>query len=185
MAKAILALIFVFALLMAGCAGVPQEKYDALNSACTEGKAALQQNLDAQKARANSAEEKLSECTGARELQENMLRSKEAQIETLNANSDLLAEAKVKTDGIAQLDLLISYYNDAYGPGKIINNARLNRIETQVNLIGDDALPSKWQAVRDCYSIENCNSAKEAFSSYVNLKIAGLEKEAVKIIAGS
>jgi len=183
-----IALIAVVSLaLLFGCAGssVPQEKYDALAASCSKAKNESAASLSSQIAKTNDANSQLSSCTAQRQSLEAAQSVMERQNSELQAQADVLAAARVKTDMMGQYALAQQYYLDAYGPDKIINSARLRRIEAQVALLGDAGLSTAWYNVRDCQTITECGTAKAKFLPYISNRTNELAVEVAAIVGAN
>ncbi len=183
--KTLLVLASALLLLLSGCIGVPQEKYDALKTQCDQEKQGLQTIVDAQRARADGAEEKLSDCSTGKDADRLALKASEERVASLEKDLKVLEAAKKKAETAQQYRLALEYYNDAFGPGKVPNNYRLTRIETQVASLSDAALSLAWKSVRNCESSSECDSAKKDFTSKINAKVNSLALEIADIIGGA
>lgn len=168
--------------LLFGCTGVPQEKYDSLKSQCDSEKIDLNARLLSGDSRANELAAKISECNSQKQSMDAAIRAKDAEMALLRNDSGILASARAKAGRIAQYNLVTAYYLDAYGPGKIPNSVRLNRIDAQAASLNDAALYASWKAVRNCSGIVDCENAKSAFTKAIDSRISGIESEIADIV---
>ena len=171
--------------LLFGCAGsgVPQEKYDALSASCSKEKADAASSLSAEVAKAISANARFSTCAGEKQSLESLLAVREQENEALRAEAAVLAGARVKTDMIAQYDLALQYYLEAYGPGKVPNTARLRIIDGQLAVVNDQVLSSLINGVKNCQGITGCNNAKATVQPYIEKQQQKLAVEAAAVLA--
>ena len=100
----------------------------------------------------------------------------------LKAKADVLDAARAKTDRLAQYNLTLQYYLDAFGPGKVPNTARLMRIDTQLAVVNDMVLSSLINSVKNCQGITDCDKAKAAVLSYIEKQDQKLALEAAAIV---
>ena len=100
----------------------------------------------------------------------------------LRTEAGALAQARQKAEEIAAYELALQYYNDAFGPGKVLNTYRLNRIDTQVRSLPDAQLLVLWNAVRNCGGLTDCDNAKAAFTSAIQGKKNALALQIVEIV---
>jgi hypothetical protein len=172
------------ALLLSGCAlgVVPQKDYDELKQSCLDERLSLNSDLSTEKERALDASQRLSDCASANDMLEGKIALKDAEIMKLNEGNAVLAQAIQMAGEIAALDLLLQYYNDAFGPGGIANTYRLGRIDAQVKLLPSPSLASAWASVRSCSSSSQCDSSKAAFVNAVRARQAKLSEEIVGLI---
>ncbi len=181
--KTALAFALVAALvLLFGCIGVPQEKYDALKASCDSDKAALSSSLEKEQSQNALLGKNLDKCNAERAADGQMISDRDSQIASLNADEAVLLAARAKADKIGQYQLALTYYNDAFGPGKIANTVRLNRIEAQVSSLSDPALYTIWKSVRNCQGITDCESARSKFTSAINSTISSLALQIVDVV---
>ena len=169
-------------LLLSGCTGVSQEKYDTLKSQCDSDKTDLNARLSSQDSRVNELTSKISECNSQKQKMDAAIRAKDAQMALLRNDSEILASARAKAGRIAQYDLVTAYYLDAYGPGKIPNSVRLNRIDAQAASLNDNQLYASWTAVRNCGGITDCGSSKAAFIKTIDSRISAIALEIAEIV---
>ena len=181
---AILSLLIAALALLFGCTQtVPQEKYDSLAAACAQQNATLQAGLSNAQAALAGAQGSLSDCVAGKQAQDQLIADKDNEIALLHLDSDVLAHARQKTTAIEDYNNLTSYYNDAYGPGKIINTAKLNRIDAQVRMLNDSSLSSSWADLRGCQTSYSCDVAKTAFVATIKSNIALLDAQVAAIVA--
>ncbi len=169
-------------ILLFGCTGVSQEKYDALKSQCEQEKKTLSDSVATQKARAESADAKLGVCNNQRAADALVLESNQEENGRLKVDSLTLSQAREKTGKIAQYNQALAYYNDAFGPGKIPNSVKLNRLETQLNLLSDKELYAAWKLVKNCDSSTDCSRDKTNFTGTADAGISALAAEVVGIV---
>jgi len=182
----ILIVLFASSVLLAGCAGsVPQKEYDQLKISCADEKQSLQSELDSANGKAASASQKYSECISAKQAAETRLGTKDVENAKLRGENGLLVQARQKAEEIAAYDLALQYYNDGFGPGKVLNTYRLNRIDTQVRSLSDAQLLVLWNAVRNCNGITDCDNAKAKFTSEIQGKKNALALEIAEIVKGT
>jgi hypothetical protein len=175
---AVLALLLLF-----GCAGgVPQGKYDELKASCDSDKAFAAQELASEKSKGSDCRTQLADCNNAKKAVENVLAAKNAECAPLVNAAGLLRDARIKTAAIEKYRNATSLYDDTYGPGKIANTAKLNRIESHVLSLNDPPLYARWRAVRTCGSISECDNAKSQFLSSINQTISGIALEVADIV---
>lgn len=168
--------------LLSGCTGVSQEKYDGLKSQCDSEKADLNAQLSSRDSRVIELTGKISECNSQKQTMDAIIRTKDLEVASLKNDSGILASARAKAGRIAQYELLAAYYNDAYGPGKIANSVRLNRIDAQAAKLNDAPLYASWTAVRNCGGITDCGSAKDNFTKAIDSRISSLAFEIADIV---
>ena len=183
--KYILLLIAALALLF-GCpgnTGVAQEKYDALAAQCAQQNTTMQGEIAAAKSALAGTQGTLSDCVAGKQALDQLIGEKDNEIALLRIDSDALARARQKTAIIGAYGNLTSYYNDAYGPGKIPNTAKLNRIGAQAALLDDSALLSLWGNLRDCQTSSACDAAKTAFVAKINANVALLDAQVAAMVA--
>ena len=161
---------------------VPKEKYDELANGCAQDKADAGKLLDAEKAASRFAAEELRSCEDGKKGTESLLDAKNAEIAELRKDSDALALAREKADLHEQQKLLLEYYMDAFGPGTVLNNPRLQKIEGQLALIGDAGLTGLWLEVRECQTLLGCQNAKEKFTGAINTRMSLYANETVEIV---
>jgi hypothetical protein len=183
--RAIIALIAAFALLYGCTASVPQEKYDALAATCQKASDDAAIALNSEVAKSSSASSQLSACSAEKRSLESLLAVKERENDLLKADAAVLDAARVKTNLMAQYDLAMEYYLDAFGPGKVPNNARMNKIDAQVASLSDSGLAAAWLAVKNCQSVSECDNAKAAIIPYVEAQKEKLAIEAASIVSAN
>ena len=170
--------------LLFGCAGngVAQEKYDALSASCSKernGSAAL---LSDEMAKTASANARASSCAGERQSLEALLSVRDSENAALKVKAAVLDAAREKTGRIAQYGLALQYYQDAFGPGKVPNTARLKKIDAQLAVVNDAALTGLVSGVRNCQGITDCEHAKAMVQPYVEKQQQRLALEASAIV---
>ncbi|VVC01899.1 Uncharacterised protein [uncultured archaeon] len=191
--KHILLLIAAFALLFAlfGCpqqqaAGVPQEQYDALAAQCTKDKAQLQSQLDGAKQALEREQAKVDECVAQKQALDSTIEAKDGEIALLRIDSGILADAREVTSVITEYNKTLEYYYDGYGPGKILNSAKISRIQSQVTLLNSTNLTKAWNALNGCTTVPCTPSffqdAKAAFVAEMNYSIVRLNADTVAIV---
>ncbi|HIH19079.1 TPA: hypothetical protein HA225_03805 [Candidatus Micrarchaeota archaeon] len=153
--------------LLLGCTGVSQGEYDALKETCNEEKGKLSAQLELKEARIGELTSDVARCNVQKQSLDAEISAMNSQISVLKNDSNILKQARAESDRMRQFDLALSYYNDAYGEGKIPNNLRLNRIETQVQSLSDPPLYASWKAVRGCGGIVECENAKANFTGTI------------------
>ncbi len=168
--------------LLFGCIGVSQEKYDGPKAQCDSEKADLSAQLSSKDSRVIELTGKISECNSQKQTMDAVIRTKDMEIAVLKNDSKVLASARAKAGRIAQYKLLITYYNEAYGPGKIANSVRLNRIDAQAASLNDTPLYASWKALRNCDGILNCDSSNAAFTKAIDSRINSLAFEIADIV---
>jgi hypothetical protein len=173
--------------LLFGCtgSGVPQEKYDALAAWCDKAKTEAAGALAEEKGRTDLAEARLATCNSNSMSLEQLLAAKEQENGLLAADAAVLAKAKEKTDLIGQYNLAEEYYLDAFGPGKLPNTARMNKIDAQVALLGDSGLAAAWNGVKNCQGITGCDTAKAKMVPYIGNQTQRLALEAAAIVGAA
>ncbi|MCX6770565.1 MAG: hypothetical protein NTX79_00770 [Candidatus Micrarchaeota archaeon] len=183
--RVLIALIACVVLLF-GCIGsVPQEKYDALSASCDKAKADTASSLAAEAGRASAANARLSACTEEKQSLSALLAEREQENAALRADEAVLEKAIVKTDRIAQYNLTLQYYLDAFGPGALPNTARIRKIDAQLAVMNDMTLSSLIGSVKDCQSITGCNNAKATVQPYIEKQEQALASEAAAIIGAN
>jgi hypothetical protein len=180
--KAVLALIASFILLYGCTSGVPQEKYDELASSCQKASDDAALALNSEIAKTSSAKEQLSSCTIGKQSLQSLLSVKEQENDILKQKVLVLDAARAKTDLMAQYDLVAEYYLDAFGPGKVPNNARMKKIDDQVASLGDSGLYDAWVAIKNCQSVSECDLSKAAIIPYIEAQKEKLAIEAASIV---
>ena len=170
--------------LLFGCAGsgVPQEKYDALAASCDMAKNEAASALSAQIAKTSAANSQLSSCTAQKQSLEGEQAVMEQQNSALQAQADVLAKAREKMDWAGQYNLAAAYYLDAFGPGKLPNTARMNKIDVQVALLNDAGLAAVWNGVKNCQGITGCANAKAKVIPYIGNQTQKLALDAAAIV---
>lgn len=161
---------------------VPSEQLDAARTQCEKDKTALSASITEAVSKTSQVQVQLTECTGARsalQAQNTELRNENEQ---LKQQAAVLADARKKAETVAGYQLLLTYYNDAFGVGKVPSNAKLLKIDKQASALNDAAAVSSWNAVKNCQTQSECDNAKAAFVSYVNGKIASVSMEVVSIV---
>lgn len=167
-------------MLLSGCIGVPQEKYDSLKSSCDAQQADAAVALAAEKAKTAQVNSKLSDCTAAKQALESLLASGSAECNALKNDSVVLAAIREKTALIAKYESAVQYYNDCYGPGQIPNTYKYNRMDVHL-LSFDRNLYSLWGGVKGCDGVVACDAAKLKFLSSINASISSLSLQAVQL----
>ena len=183
--RSIIALVAIVSLaLLFGCAGngVPQEKYDALSASCSKAKNDSAALLSAEIAKASSANGQLATCTDEKQSLETLLTVREQENDALRTEEAVLASARVKTDRIAEYNVTLQYYLDAFGPGKVPNTARLKKIDAQLAVVNDPMLSSLIGSVRSCQGITDCDNAKAIVQPYILKQQQALALEAAAIV---
>jgi hypothetical protein len=181
MARNILALAAIIILLF-GCTGVPQEKYDAMLASCDKDKAELSASVEKEQVKSSELQGRLGNCQAGSDADKLVIRTQESQIAALKTDSEILLTAKEKAGRIGQLKLLRTYYDDAFGPGKIPNAYKLNRIGNQANSLSDIELYATWKSVRNCQSSTGCDTAKADFVKAIDSGITAVAFEIVDIV---
>jgi len=173
--------------LLFGCVGdsVPQEKYDALSASCDKAKTDAASALADQKNRADLAEARLATCNSNSMSLEQLLTAKEQENDLLSVDAAVLANAREKTGMILQYNLAEEYYLDAFGPGKLPNTARMNKIDAQVALLNDSGLAAVWNGVKNCQGITGCDTAKAKVAPYISNQTQRLSLEAAAIVGAA
>ena len=161
---------------------VPASKYAALESACTSEKASLLTQLAEAKSQSSTLGYANSECTKAKSSLELLLAQEREKNAVLSGEHDVLANARKITANITQYGLLKEYYLDALGPGKVPSQAKLRKITSQAEAIGDAGAISRWNAVLSCTATIECSNAKLNFTSYIDAQVAALSAQAVAAI---
>ena len=184
MSKMFAIIALVSLVLLFGCTSnsVPQEKYDALSASCSKAKEDTSALLSSEVARTSAANSRLSSCAGEKQSLETLLTVREQENEALRAEEKVLSDARAKVDMIGQYNLTLQYYMEAFGPGKVPNMARLNKIDGQLAVVKDPALSAKIGSVRNCQSITDCDNAKAAVQPYVEKQEQRLASEAAAIV---
>jgi hypothetical protein len=170
------------ALLLFGCIGVPQQQYDALKSSCDSDKAGITSALNASEARIGDLTQQKSDCEQNRLALSQAMDSQGAQINALKNDSATLSLARNKAAVIAQYRLVRTYYDDAFGPGKVANFARLNTVEQQVGSLNDTQLMASWKAVRYCQGLTDCADAEAAFTAMIDDKVTQIALNIAEIV---
>ena len=179
----ILIVALAASVLLAGCAGsVPQKEYDYLKASCADEKQSLQTELDSANGKIASAAQRYEDCISAKQALEGKLEMKELENSMLRTEAGVLVTARQKAEEIAAYGLVLQYYDDAFGPGKVLNTYRLNRIDTQVRSLLDSQLLALWNGVRNCGGLTDCDSAKAKFTSEIQNKKGALALEIVEIV---
>jgi uncharacterized protein YceK len=169
-------------LLLSGCATVSKDSYDRLKSECDADKLYITGQLNEQRAKASGAEAKLTSCTAARDAALAQLSEEKSRNAALQQQADTLSDARAMTGKIDQYALAKAYYDEAYGPGKVPNAARMSKIGAQVAATGDAGLGAAWLSVKNCDSLSGCENAKAAFNSYISARVANLSVEIADFI---
>ncbi len=180
--RAILVLAAAIALLLSGCIGVPQDKYDALKLSCDQQQKDAAGALAAEKAKSAQLNGKLSDCTVAKQGAESLLSTRSAECEALKNDSTVLKAAREKTALIATYRTATQYYNDAYGPGNIPNTYKYNRMDSLLNGLPDKTLYYLWMDVKGCQGIVACDAAKDKFTSTINSSITALSLQIADMV---
>ncbi|MEM2138002.1 MAG: hypothetical protein QW568_02850 [Candidatus Anstonellaceae archaeon] len=181
MKQAIIILIAAL-LLLFGCTGVPQEKYNTLKESCDREKAELSASAEKEQVKSSELQGRLSNCQAGSDADKLVIRTQESQIAALKADSSLLLDAKGEADKIGQLRLLRTYYEEAFGPGKIANSYKLNRIDAQTASLSDTELYNIWKSVRNCQSSTECDTAKANFIKAIDTRITAIAFRIVDIV---
>jgi len=169
-------------LLLSGCIGVPQEKYDALKASCDNERGDAAASLEKEQVKTSELQGRLSNCQAGSDADNLVIRTQEGQIAALKADSSLLLDAKGKAGKIEQLKLLRAYYDEAFGPGKIANSYKFNRIDAQAASLADTELYNIWKSVRNCQSSTECDNAKANFIKAIDSRVAAIAFEIVDIV---
>jgi len=176
--------LMALAVLLFGCAqsGVPQEKYDELSANCNIAKEDSASALSIEIAKTSAANARFSSCNEEKKSLEALLDVRKNENAALRAEEAVLDSARAKTGIAGQYNATMAYYLEAYGPDKVPNNARIKKIDTQVNSLNDAALKSYWVDVKNCQGISGCDDAKEKFTSYIDGRITAFNLEAAAIV---
>ena len=158
-----------------GCEGVPQGEYDAFRAVCEQEKAGLQNAVDGEKAKCAGTDAKLSDCTRKLQSSEAIIQGKDSQLASLQKDSQLLSQILSKGNAPEPYRLALSYYEDAFGLGKLPSSQKVKKIEDQVKSLSDPALYSLWRGVMSCEGINGCEDAKSAFTGALDGRIAAAE----------
>lgn len=179
---AVLALAIVGAFALSYLASVPKGQYDALKTSCDEERASSAALLDAEKARADYAAGQLRGCENEVNANQGLLAAKNEEIEALQVDAGVLAQARVKANAHGQMALLLSYYLDAFGPGRVPNTPRVQKIEAQLASIGDAGLTGMWVDVKTCSALISCANAKDRFTGAIGTRMSLLANETAEIV---
>lgn len=180
--RLLFAVLAALVLLLFGCTGVPQEKYDALKASCDKENADAAAALAKEQAKSSDLQLKLSNCKAEGDAGKLVIQNQERQIADLKNDSGILAAARAAAEKISLYNALRGYYDDAFGPGKIANSYKLNRVEGQLNSISDAQLSALWQKVRYCQSSTECDNAKAGFTKAIDGRIAAAALGVVDIV---
>lgn len=181
-AAIVIVLSLVGAFAVSFLTSVPKDKYDSLAKNCEQAAADAGKLLDAEKAKSRFAAEELRGCEDGKKGAEGLIDAKNAEIADLRKDSDALALAREKADLHEQQKLLLEYYLDAFGPEKVLNNPRLQKIEGQLAVIGDAGLTGLWLEVKGCQTLLGCQNAKEKFTGAINTRMSLYANETVGIV---
>jgi hypothetical protein len=162
---------------------VPQSKYDDLAATCALQKAESTAALDSMTSRVNSCKTQLDDCNDARKATETLISDQQEQIATLKDGSEVLAAARVKTDLIAQYKLVQTYFDDAYGPGKVPTTPKIKRLEALIISLKDTPVYGSWLDFNRCSIITECDAAKARLSTNINASINSLTYQVADIVA--
>lgn len=163
---------------------VPKESYEALKSSCEQDKADAAKLLAAEKGKSQFAAEELAGCEDEKKGAESLVETKNAEIAELRVDSDLLSQARAKADLHEQQKLLLEYYLDAFGSGSVINNAKVQKIEAQLDAIGDAGLKGLWVEVKGCTTLLGCQDAKGRFTGAISTWMSLYANETVETVKG-
>ena len=109
--------------------------------------------------------------------------AQEAEIASLKADSDVLAAARQKSAIIANYKLVLTEFNDAYGPGKAPTTPKLKAIESLIISLKDSQLYGSWLDFSRCSIITECDAAKARLSENVNSSVNSLTYQIADIVA--
>ncbi len=170
--------------LLYGCIGdsVPQEKYDSLSASCEKAKNDAASALAGEKGRTDMASARLATCNAEMQSMEQLLSAREQENDELMIDAAVLAKAREKMDWAGQYNLAAAYYLDAFGPGKLPNTARMNKIDVQVALLNDAGLAAVWNGVKNCQGITGCANAKAKVIPYIGNQTQKLALDAAAIV---
>jgi hypothetical protein len=184
--RAIMLLVIVIAvaavLMLPGCIGVSQDKYDSLAKSCDQEKKALTDSVALEKANCAQSAGALSKCSSDKSALETLVANKDSQIASMQEGANAIAQARMKTAKITQYQLALAYYEDAFGVGKIPNTPKMNKIDTQVRSLSDPALYAAWLSVKNCGGISDCLAAKQNFTDTIDARVSALSDEVVGIV---
>lgn len=181
-AAAIIVLSLVGAFAVSFLTSVPKEKYDELQKGCEQGRIDAGKLLEAEQAKARFAGEELRGCEDEKKGAEGLIEAKNTEIAELRKDSDALAQARERADLHEQQKLLLEYYLDAFGSGKVLNNPRMQKIEGQLAVIGDAGLTGLWLEVKGCQTLLGCQNAKGKFTGAINTRMSLYANETVEIV---
>ncbi len=171
-------------ILLSGClATVPQTKYDDLSATCTQQKTDAAAALDVMTSKANAYKTQADQCSSEQNATETIINSQAAQIASLKADSDVLAAARQKSAIIANYKLVLTEFNDAYGPGKAPTTPKLKAIESLIISLKDSQLYGSWLDFSRCSIITECDAAKARLSENVNSSVNSLTYQIADIVA--
>lgn len=182
MVAGFVALVLIGAFAVSFLSSVPKDKYDALAAKCEQDKASSAVQVAAQKDKADFAAQALADCVTEKTAGQQVIASRNAEIAVLREDSDILASARQKTSLRSQYALLLTYYNDGFGPDSVLNTVKMQRIEAQIAAIGDPALVGLFDGIRKCDSLLSCQAAKAKFTGEITGKMSLLANDTVVIV---
>ncbi|MEM4634048.1 MAG: hypothetical protein QW275_02745, partial [Candidatus Anstonellaceae archaeon] len=167
-----------------GCIGNDdlKKKYEALQEEYNAQKEVCEQDLKIEKMKNFECRSQIMDCNNAKKAVEDVLASKNQECLQLANDASVLNKAREKIIIIEKYRNLTELYYDTYGPGKIINSAKLNRMENYIRMLNDTELQLKWNDLRKCGSISECESAKSQLIKAINQSIEAKALEVVEII---
>jgi len=172
------------AILLFGCAAtVPQTKYDDLSATCAQQKTDAAAALDAMTSKADVYMAQAGQCGSEQNATEKIISDQAVQISSLKNDSDVLADARQKSDLIAKYKQVQALFNDAYGPGKAPTTPKLKAIESLIISLKDSQLYGSWLDFSRCSIITECDNAKLRISEDVNSSVNTLTYQIADIVA--
>lgn len=161
---------------------VPKGAYDALQKGCEQDAASAAVTLEAEKQKSRYSAEQARDCESEKQGAQQLVEAKNAEIETLQKGADVLARARARADLHEQQRLLLEYYMDAFGPDRVINNEKVQKIEAQLGAIGDAGLTGLWVNVKGCQTLLGCQDAKGRFTGAIAARMSLYANETVGIV---
>jgi len=163
-----------------GC--VSQDKYDSLTKNCDQEKLVLSENIALEKATCAESKDAITKCSSEKNALQTLLNRKNAEIAAMRTDAGKIAQARVKTGQIAKYGLTLKYFDDAFGPDKIPNSAKLQKIDEMVESLSDPQVLAAWQSVKNCGSSNECDASRQNFVGMIDARVGALAREAAEII---
>jgi hypothetical protein len=167
---------------LATIGNVPYDAYSSLAGECKANQSAILAQAAEASDKAANLERVVTDCQRSLYSSQALYAQEKTYCDVLRSEHSVYANAVEAANLTVRYDVLKTYYLDAFGPGKIPSSTKISKINNQIALIGDSALPGLWNAILNCGSPTDCDLAKAAFLSHIDGKIQSISVQVKNIV---